>query len=78
MVPEFRAVVNDTETVAAQTSILQNDLSTYQEDIMAGETKETVLLFEISRDIQEISSLQLKVSMNEKKYTLNLGKNNTQ
>ncbi len=72
MTPEFRAVINGTETVAAQTTILPNDLSTYQQDILAGATNETILLFQISQDIQEISSIQLKVTMNGSNYTVNL------
>ena len=72
MTPEFRAVINGDRTVAAQTTILPNDLSTYQQDILAGATNETVLLFQIPLEIQEISSIQLKISMNGNHYTVNV------
>ena len=72
MTPTFRAVVNGTESVPAQTTILPNDLSTYQSDILAGESGDTVLLFEISEEIQEISSIQLKIQMAGKEHTVNL------
>lgn len=72
MTPTFRAVVNGTESVPAQTTILPNDLSTYQSDILAGESGDTVLLFEISEEIQEISSIQLKINMAGKEHTVNL------
>ncbi len=72
MTPTFRAVVNGTESVPAQTTILPNDLSTYQSDILAGESGDTVLLFEISEEIQEISNIQLKIQMAGKEHTVNL------
>ena len=72
MTPEFRAVINGDKTVPAQTTILPNDLSTYVQDIKAGATNETVLIFEIPQDIQEISSIQLKITMNGDQYDVDL------
>lgn len=72
MTPEFRAVINGDKTVPAQTTILPNDLSTYVQDIKAGATNETVLIFEIPQDIQEISSIQLKITMNGDQYNVDL------
>ena len=64
--------MNGTESVPAQTTILPNDLSTYQGDILAGESVDTVLLFEISGEIQEISEIQLKIRMAGKDFTVKL------
>ena len=72
MTPEFHAVINGDMTVPAQTTILPNDLSTYVQDIKAGATNETVLIFEIPQDIQEISSIQLKITMNGDQYNVDL------
>lgn len=72
MTPTFQAVVNGTDTAAAQTTILLNDLSTYQSDVLAGATNETVLLFQIPQEIQEISGIQLKIDMNGNHYVVNL------
>ncbi len=72
MKPSFRIIVNETETAAAQMTILPNDLSTYQGDIPAGAAEEMALLFQIPQDIQEISSLQLKVVIDDTAYMVNL------
>ncbi|MBO5371365.1 MAG: hypothetical protein J6A75_01455 [Lachnospiraceae bacterium] len=72
MRPEFRAVINGTEVVPAQMTILLNDLSTYQADIAASAVNETVLLFQIPQDMTEISDLQLEIDMNGKNFTVNL------
>lgn len=72
MTPTFGAVVNGTESVPAQTTILPNDLSTYQGDILAGESADAVLIFEISGEIQEISEIQLKINMAGKNFTVKL------
>ena len=65
-------MINGDMTVPAQTTILPNDLSTYVQDIKAGATNETVLIFEIPQDIQEISSIQLKITMNGDQYNVDL------
>lgn len=72
MTPSFTAVVNGEQTVPAQTTILLNDLSTYQSDIEPNGTKETVLLFQIPEDVTEVTDLQLKVTMNGNNFTVNL------
>ncbi len=64
--------MNETETAAAQMTILPNDLSTYQGDIPAGAAEEMALLFQIPQDIQEISSLQLKVVIDDTAHMVNL------
>lgn len=72
MTPSFVAVVNGEQKVPAQTTILLNDLSTYQSDIEAGGTKETVLLFQIPEEVEEVSSIQLNVTMNGRQFAINL------
>ena len=72
MTPAFGAAVNGAVFVPAQTTILPNDLSTYQGKIAAGESLDTVLLFEIPQEIQEISSIQLKIRMAGAEHTVNL------
>lgn len=72
MTPTFSAVINGSETVPLQTTILPDDLSTYQQDILAGATNAAVLVFEIPQDIREVSSIQLKVTMNGNNFTVNL------
>ncbi len=60
---KYRVVINGDKTVAAQTSILLNDLGTYQGTIAGGSTQECVLLFETEQqNVENITSLQLKVS----------------
>lgn len=71
-IPEIRAVINGEENVVAQTTILPDDLSTYQQDILAGETNSAVLLFEIPQEIQEVSDIQLSIRLNGNNYTVNL------
>lgn len=72
MTPTFQATVNGEETAAAQTTILPNDLSTYQGDLLAGASCDTVLLFQIPQEIQEVSGVQLKVVMDGAANTVNL------
>ena len=72
MTPTFVAVVNGDQKVPAQTTILLNDLSTYQSDIEVEGTNETVLLFQIPEEVESVSSLQLNVTMNGKQFTINL------
>ena len=72
MKPIFRAAINETETAVAQTTILPNDLSTYQGDLLAGSSAEVVLLFQISQDIAEITDLRLEVTSGDETYTVNL------
>lgn len=72
MTPEISAVINDTEIFSAQTTILLNDLSTYQADIDANAVNDAVLVFEIPQDLTEISTLQLKITMSGKNFEINL------
>ncbi len=57
----FVAEVNGNVRTAANTTILLNDLGTYQGTIPAGQSVETVLLFEVPADITEVSSLKITI-----------------
>ncbi len=58
----FRVLINGEKEVAAQTSILLNDLSTYQGTIAQGSAQDCVLLFETEEEnVSNIESLGLKV-----------------
>lgn len=70
--PVFQAVINETETAVMQTTILPNDLSTYQGKIAAGASADAVLLFEVPKEIQEITSLQLKMIVNGERFAASL------
>lgn len=62
---EFEALVNGTVKSKARTTILLNDLGTYQETIAAGATDETLLFFEVPADIiSSIDSLRLTIKGN--------------
>lgn len=59
---KFRVIINGEKEVGAQTSILLNDLSTYQGTIARGNAQDCVLLFETEKEaVDHIESLGLKV-----------------
>lgn len=62
--PQFQANVNETGYVPAETTILLNDLSTYQGVIPAGSSAETVVLFQVSKDVNQVDTLKLQIKMN--------------
>lgn len=70
--PIFQAIVNETETVPAQMTILSNDLSTYKGEIAAGTSVDTVLLFQVSQEIKEVTSVQLKITVGSERYIINI------
>ena len=72
MTPTFQVTVNGESTAAAQTTILPNDLSTYQGNILAGASSDTVLVFEVSQEIENVSDIQLRITMNGSQNTINL------
>lgn len=62
---EFSLTLNESSTAKAQTTILLNDLSTYQGTIAAGETEDLVLLFQFSSGALEyVDSISMDVTMN--------------
>lgn len=58
----IRALVNDSIQAPARTTILLNDLGTYQDTIGAGASVETVLFFEVPADeVDSVESLKLTI-----------------
>lgn len=70
--PSFEAVVNGENRVSAQMTILPNDLSTYQGSIPAGESVDTVLIFQISEEIKSVTDIELGITIDGSHYTANL------
>ena len=57
---KFRILINGEKRVNEQLTILLNDLKSYSESVAAGETKDTVLVFEIDKgESASINSLSL-------------------
>ncbi|MCI8327975.1 MAG: hypothetical protein HFI37_09435 [Lachnospiraceae bacterium] len=60
---KFRVIINEKKEVGAQTSILLNDLGTYQGKIVQGKVQDCILLFETEpENVKNIESLGLKVT----------------
>ena len=59
---KFRILVNETNRINEQMTILLNDLKSYKDTIGAGQTRDTVLVFEADTSVAEsIGSLSLIV-----------------
>lgn len=64
--PSFRLTVNGELSVSADTTILLNDLGTYQGRIKAGGTKKTVLIFQVQHGaVKKIDSMELEVTIGD-------------
>lgn len=64
--PTFRAKVNGTEETTAELTILPENLGTWEEAIPAGESVDTIILFQLSDpQITSVEQLELKVSVGE-------------
>ena len=62
--PSFRLTVNGEVSVTADTTILLNDLGTYQGRIRAGEKARTVLIFQLKKGaVRSIDSMDLEVTI---------------
>lgn len=69
----FRCTVNNEKRVSSQLTMLLNDLYSYQETVNAGETKDTILIFQIPKEYQgNITSLDLMVKYKEESTTFPL------
>jgi hypothetical protein len=68
--PSFLATVNDEYTSRSEITILTEDFSTLSETLEAGETEETVLLFQIPENITEIQKLVLDVTVDGQDYQI--------
>ena len=63
--PSFQLTVNGDVSVSADTTILLNDLGTYQGKIRAGEKARTVLIFQVKKgEIKSMDNMDLEVTVN--------------
>ena len=63
--PSFRLLINGELSVNADTTILLNDLGTYQGKIKAGKTARTVLIFQVKKGtVKSIDKMELDVTVN--------------
>lgn len=71
--PVFKAEVNGSVQTTAKTTILLDDLSTYQGSVDAGASVETVLLFEVPADsMTSVDQVVLSVTRNGEKLSTQL------
>lgn len=63
MLPVFRATVNGTQKTTAELSILPENLSTWEEKIPAGESADTIILFQVDADeVTSVDRLEMDVT----------------
>lgn len=64
--PAFRAKINGAYEVMAELSILPENLATWEESIPAGESVDTVIMFQVKKDaFDSIEQLELNVTVGE-------------
>ena len=69
----FTVTINGSVTANAKTTILLNDLGTFQETVAAGASVDTVLLFEVPADqVTSVDQLDLKVDLNGQSNNMGL------
>ena len=68
--PSFRIKLADGTSAKAELTMLLEDFSTYQGTISAGETKQTVLLFQVPDTMTEVSDFTLEATMNGTSYQI--------
>lgn len=67
LLPVFRAKVNGTQEVTAELTILPENLSTWESQIPAGGSADTIILFQVKEDaVQSVEQLELEVLAGEK------------
>lgn len=71
--PIFTLKLNGEAGVKNEITLLENDLSTYTGKIEPGQTVAAILLFEVpKKSVENISSLQMSLQMNEKTSDISL------
>jgi hypothetical protein len=70
--PSFRVTVNGEYQANSEMTILMNDFSTYDEEVPAGETVGTVLIFQVPEEVTDITSIDLTVSVDGSNYKIEL------
>lgn len=56
---KFQVVLNDEKTVSSELTLLLDDFSTFEATLKPGETRETVLLFQVPATITSVDKLSL-------------------
>lgn len=69
---DFSAVLNGDITASVESTLLTEDFSTFVGEIAAGDTKETVLLFQVPADTQSVDSLALFAGVAGMNYQITL------
>lgn len=72
LAPVFRVNTADGISATAELTVLLEDFSTYQGTILPGETKGTVLLFQVPDTITEVPEFTLNVSVGGTSYQIAL------
>lgn len=72
MMPAFQAVVNGTETSTSEFTVLTDDFSVFEGTLQAGETKETVLLFQVPETVEAVETVELTATLGGSSYQINL------
>ena len=68
--PKFSVTVNEEVRSPAEITVLTQDFSTYVGTLAAGETKETVLLFQVPDSVVSVENLKLEVSVDGNNYQI--------
>lgn len=69
----YRVTVSEGYTKAALTTMLENDLATFMGTILAGESRDLVLLVEVDQDrVDQIGTVTLNLKNEQKTYTIQL------
>ncbi len=68
--PQFSVTVNEEVRSPAEITVLTQDFSTYVGTLAAGETKETVLLFQVPDSVVSVENLKLEVSVDGNNYQI--------
>lgn len=63
--PEFSVVVNGTVRSPAEMTLLDSDFATFQGMLVAGETREMVLIFQVPDTVVSLDTLELYVQLDE-------------
>lgn len=62
---EFQVVLNGEVTASSELTVLLQDFSTFEATLKAGETRETVLLFQVPTTVTSVEKVELVVAADE-------------
>lgn len=70
MMPGFEVTVNDNVTAKSEITVLSDDLSSFEGTLAAGETRETVLLFQVPETVVSADKVDLVATLNGNNYQI--------